>query len=141
MTVATILFSIWHREIMEALELDVHDFEKTNRNNRRKVQRVLRYKAGPLALMAAATVFCFLPNWLSIVISSVDNYRFHGWHGLGQYSSVNTALCLVILCIGGLACHSLYLCIRLYLHGKKLSGGQKIEASSARSIHGSRMNH
>jgi hypothetical protein len=133
MTVATILFSIWHREILEALEFDVQDYEKTNRNNRRKVQRVLRFKAGPLALMATATVLAFVPDWLSIVFHSAKNYYFNGFHGLANYSSVHTALCLVILSIGGLAGHSVYLCIRLYRHSQLLALGKKPQLPHAKS--------
>jgi hypothetical protein len=120
--VATILFSNWHKEISEASRYKVEPHDESNRVNRKKARDVLTIKAIPLTLLAWGTTLTFLPDCLRIVHRSLSDWHVAGSNYIKLYSSVNTALCLVVISIGGLAAYSLELSRRVFQRWRRLSG-------------------
>jgi hypothetical protein len=95
MTVIAILYSLWHNDLEAGLKI-YPGRPADNRPSERKIFALITTKAFPLAAMAWATSLVFMPQAISLSISSIRHWA--DLHGDGyRYNAVSTAFCLVVV--------------------------------------------
>jgi hypothetical protein len=130
MTVAMILYGLWHKEMVEACQIVPKKYRIDNETNRSKVWLLFATQALPLALLTGLTVIIFIPEALRILIHSLRAFQRHGLLALHQYSAVNTSFLLVEFAVAWLAWHAIALSRRLYRKFKKLGEGLEVLPAS-----------
>jgi hypothetical protein len=116
MTVIAILYGLWQNDLGAGLKINPGP-PADNRPSERRVFALITTKAFPLAAMAWATSLVFMPQAISLSISSVRHWsQFNG--GGYRYNAVSTAFCLVVafsLILSGYTSAMLAGLIRLWL--------------------------
>lgn len=121
MAIAAILFSLWYAEIAKALEILPKTHKEDNVAAKQAVTSVLLSKALPVAMMALAVAFIFLPDALKLASESVRAFEQSGIAALGNYDAVRTAYCFVTVLSAVLATYMWVLVAKLWSLRKQLS--------------------
>lgn len=132
MTVAMILYGLWHKEMVRACQIEVKSYLVDNKANRLYVWQMYVSQALPLTLLTAITALIFTPEVLHILADAFGAFQRHGLLAVRQYSSVNTAFILVQLAVAWLAWHSATISWQLHRKWKRLGCGQQTPASPDR---------
>jgi hypothetical protein len=133
MTVAMILYGLWHKEMVRACQIEVKSYHLDNKANRLYVWQMYVSQALPLTLLTAFTALIFTPEVLRIVVDAFGAFQRHGLLAVRQYSSVNTAFLLVQLAVGWLAWHAGGISKQLYRKWQLLGRGQEAPGLPNRS--------
>ena len=121
MAIAAILFSLWYSEIAKALEIAPKQYCEDNIASRQTVTAVLLNKAIPVAMMALAIAFIFLPDALKLARESYLGYVQNGFAAFENYDAVRTAYCFVTVLSGLLAGYMGRIVVQLWSLRKRLS--------------------
>jgi hypothetical protein len=120
MTVIAILYSLWHNDLEAGLKINPGR-PADNRPSEKRVFALITTKAFPLTAMAWTTSLVFMPQAISLSISSIRDWTQLN-DGDYRYNAVNTAFCLVVifsLILSGYTSAMLAGLIRLWLTLRK----------------------
>ena len=121
LTLVGLLYSVWYRELSDALDTKVPEFPEDRKRPLRHVHGVLVTKALPLAALSLGLTLAFLPVAVSITAVSLRLFLARPSSYFRSYDPVSTAFILVILVSVFFSNHLVAVLIRLYLLRRRLA--------------------
>lgn len=120
-----VLYSVWYSSIEDARTLKL----PTKRDDAVKpvtqIQGVLHGRAYPLAIASCLATIIFVPEAITILVSTVNSFADHGLGAFGYYNPIEAALFVVTLGLAFLTIDSARLSMSLR---KKVSKGKALPA-------------
>jgi hypothetical protein len=110
MAIAAIIFSLWYKDITDALALKtiLKRYREDNIQSKKVLIEVLYTKALPITIISIIEALIFLPDTIKLIYESLTYYQY-----VTQYDAVGTAYCFVSLLSIILAFYTTTLVFRL----------------------------
>lgn len=107
LAVVGIFYSLWHNDIQEAIQIKMPTHRADRDSPIDEIERVLKYKAYPLASISIVLFFIYLPVFVSalytslaVFVSGLETGQFP------QYNPSKASLVLVVILMFALAFYS-----------------------------------
>jgi hypothetical protein len=114
LTVVTVLYSLWYREISNTSTSEVERYAANRRIAYRDARIVFLFKALPLCLATTALFIATLPPAVAIMRRPVAS-------SLSSYDAVSTIFVAVMFVLVFLSAHTIYNAVKLGKHVHKLN--------------------
>jgi len=113
LAIVTVLYALWYQELTSALQTEIPIHKEEYPKSLATLKKVFFSRAIPLFLSSVTVSFVFLPDAITIVIQVIDAWATDNISKNFVYSSVKTAICVVVVFSIGIAVHSGSILIRI----------------------------
>jgi len=113
LTIVTVLYALWYQELMSALEIEVPTHREDRPAPLSRINSILYSRAVPLFVSSILVSVVFIPDVINIL-----REVFRAWIQAGgdipSYSSVKTAICIVVAFSIAISFHVGSILLRLF---------------------------
>lgn len=106
LAIVTVLYALWYQELISALQTEIPEHIEDYPKPLAALKNVLFSRAIPLFLSSVTVSFVFLPDAITIILQVIDAWSAGDISNHFVYSSVKTAICIVVMFSIGITAHS-----------------------------------
>jgi hypothetical protein len=106
LAIVTVLYALWYQELTAAIEIEIPNHKEDRPKPLTKLNQILFSRAIPLFLSSVTVSVVFLPDAITIVTQVIDVLSSGDATDNFVYSSVKTAVCIVVIFSIGITVHS-----------------------------------
>jgi len=113
LAIVTVLYALWYKELASALQTEIPEHREEYPKPLATLKKVFFSRAIPLFLSSVTVSFVFLPDAITIVMQAIEVWSTGDIRKDFVYSSVKTAICIVVMFSIGITAHSGSMLIRI----------------------------
>jgi len=106
LAIVTVLYALWYQELISALQTEIPEHIEDYPKPLAALKNVLFSRAIPLFLSSVTVSFVFLPDAITIILQVIDAWSAGDISKHFVYSSVKTAICILVMFSIGITAHS-----------------------------------
>lgn len=95
LTIVTVLYALWYPELIEGLKIEIPPFKEDRPGPLSKINEIIYSRALPLFMSSLLVSLVFIPDAVNI-LSEVYETWTQNYRNIHSYSSVKTAICIVV---------------------------------------------
>lgn len=114
LAIVTVLYALWYQELTSALQTEIPEHIEEYPRPLATLKKVFFSRAIPLFLSSATVSFVFLPDAITIIMQAANAWTTGNASSTFVYSSVKTAICIVVIFSIGIAAHSGSILLRIH---------------------------